>query len=235
MARGCWAVLAVALLLAPSALGASLRAGGLTQGAEGVIRRELGEKANIFATGGRTSGFAPSDGAPITNFGGSTSFTSAGVGFNGGLTTSFDNFRNPVVNQGGFGRIFRRLGEQGAAAANFGRSTFFNPLCQGGPAGRSAFCNLALLLAPGALGASLKAGGLTQGAEGVIRRELGEKANIMATGGRTDGFAPSDGAAITNFGGTTTFTSAGVGFNGGTTTSFDNFRNPVTCLHMPAG
>jgi hypothetical protein len=131
----------VALLLAPGALGASLRAGGLTQGAEAVIRRELGEKANIFATGGRTSGFAPSDGAPITNFGGSTSFTSAGVGFNGGLTTSFDNFRNPVVNQGGFGRIFRRLGEQGAAAANFGRSTFFNPLCQGGPAGRSAFCN----------------------------------------------------------------------------------------------
>jgi hypothetical protein len=135
-----------------------------------VIRRELGEKANIFATGGRTSGFAPSDGAPITNFGGSTSFTSAGVGFNGGTTTSFDNFRNPVVNEGGFGRIFRRLGEQGAAAAN---------------------------------------------------------ANIFATGGRTSGFAPSDGAPITNFGGSTSFTSAGVGFNGGTTTSFDNFRNPV--------
>jgi hypothetical protein len=160
----------VALLLAPGTLGASLKAGGLTQGAEGVIRRELGEKANIFATGGRTAGFAPSDRAPITNYGGSTSFTSAGVGFNGGTTTSFDNFRNPVVNQGGMGQIFRRLGEQAAASAD---------------------------------------------------------ANIFATGGRTAGFAPSDRAPITNYGGSTSFTSAGVGFNGGTTTSFDNFRNPV--------
>jgi hypothetical protein len=131
----------VALLLAPGALGASLKAGGLTQGAEGVIRRELGEKANIMATGGRTDGFAPSDGAAITNFGGTTTFTSAGVGFNGGTTTSFDNFRNPVVNEGGFGRILRRLGEQAAAAANLGRSTFFNPLCQGRPAGHLPFCN----------------------------------------------------------------------------------------------
>jgi hypothetical protein len=85
-------------------------------------RRRMGEQAaasanaNIFATGGRTSGFAPSDRAPITNYGGSTSFTSAGVGFSGGLTTSFDNFGNPVANEGGRGQIFRRLGEQAAAA-----------------------------------------------------------------------------------------------------------------------
>ncbi|KIY92934.1 hypothetical protein MNEG_15029 [Monoraphidium neglectum] len=94
----------------------------------------------------------------------------AGVGFNGGLTSSFDNFGNPVVNQGGRGQIFRRLGEQGAASAN---------------------------------------------------------ANIMAIDGDTTGFAPSDGARITNSGGMTTFTSAGVGFNGGLTSSFDNFGNPV--------
>jgi hypothetical protein len=33
-------------------------------------------------------------------------FTSAGVGFNGGTTTSSVNLRNPVVNEGGFGQIF---------------------------------------------------------------------------------------------------------------------------------
>ncbi|KIZ05980.1 hypothetical protein MNEG_1988 [Monoraphidium neglectum] len=139
-------------------------------------RRRMGEQAaaaadaNIMAIGGRTAGFAPSDRAPITNFGGMTTFTSAGVGFNGGLTTSFDNFGNPVTNEGGSGNIFRRLGEQAAASA---------------------------------------------------------AANIMAIGGRTAGFAPSDRAPITNFGGMTTFTNAGVGFNGGLTTSFDNFGNPV--------
>jgi hypothetical protein len=86
----------------------------------GRSSRSLGEQAaasanaNIMAIGGRTSGFAPSDRAPITNFGGATTFTSAGVGFNGGLTTSFDNFGNPVANEGGRGQIFRRLGEQAA-------------------------------------------------------------------------------------------------------------------------
>jgi hypothetical protein len=35
-------------------------------------------------------------------------FTSAGVGFNGGTTTSSSvNLRNPVVNQGSIGPIFR--------------------------------------------------------------------------------------------------------------------------------
>jgi hypothetical protein len=91
---------AVALLLAPGAI------------CSGNDHRRLGEQAaaaadaNIMANGGRTAGFAPSDRAPITNFGGSTSFTNAGVGFNGGTTTSFDNFRNPVTNQGGRGQIF---------------------------------------------------------------------------------------------------------------------------------
>ncbi|KIZ02409.1 hypothetical protein MNEG_5553 [Monoraphidium neglectum] len=61
-----------------------------------------------MAIAGRTSGFAPSDRAPITNFGGMTTFTNADVGFNGGLTTSFDNFGNPVANEGGRGQIFRR-------------------------------------------------------------------------------------------------------------------------------
>jgi hypothetical protein len=109
---------ALALLIAPGALGASLKAGGLTAS----DRRALGEQAaasanaNIMAIGGRTAGFAPSDRAPITNFGGMTTFTSAGVGFNGGTTTSFDNFGNPVANEGGRGQIFRRLGEQAAAA-----------------------------------------------------------------------------------------------------------------------
>ncbi|KIZ04843.1 hypothetical protein MNEG_3114 [Monoraphidium neglectum] len=247
MARLHWALTcALALLLAPGALGASLKAGGLTA----YDRRALGEQAaasanaNIMAFGGRTAGFAPSDRAPITNFGGMTTFTNAGVGFNGGTTTSFDNFGNPVANEGGRGQIFRHLGEQAAASADANIMAFGGRTAGFAPSDRAPIANFGGMTTFTNAGVGFNGGTTTsfdnfgnpvanEGGRGQIFRRLGEQAaasadaNIMAFGGRTAGFAPSDRAPITNFGGMTTFTNAGVGFNGGTTTSFDNFGNPV--------
>ncbi|KIY95225.1 hypothetical protein MNEG_12738 [Monoraphidium neglectum] len=81
-------------------------------------RRMLGERAaaaadaSITAFGGRTAGFAP-DRTPVTNTNGAMYFGSQGVDFMGGITTAFDNFGNPFMNQDGRGQIRgRKLGER---------------------------------------------------------------------------------------------------------------------------
>ncbi|KIY97517.1 hypothetical protein MNEG_10445 [Monoraphidium neglectum] len=216
MARGCWAILAVALLLAPGALGASLKAGGLTAS----DRRALGEQgansppaasaiANIMAIVGRTAGFALSHRAPVTNYGGVTTITNAGVGFHGGTTTSFDNFGNPVASNGGRGIISRRLGEQAAAAAA---------------------SNIT------AIGKRTAAAAANTTAIG--KRTAAAAANTTAIGGRTAGFPPSDHAAITNFGSFTNFiyntntsnpitNSDGRGDGGAYGFAYPTYRNPL--------
>jgi hypothetical protein len=161
----------LALLLAPGALGASLKAGGLTASE----RRALGEQAvnwpPVLQSGGLT---VVGGNVPTINAGGRASVGNFNSRFAGGVTVS-GGALGPFQNEGGnvlVNQFYRRrLGEQAAAAAN---------------------------------------------------------ANILAIGGRTAGFAPSDRAPITNFGGVTRFDNNGVGFNGGLTTSFDNFGNPVT-------
>jgi hypothetical protein len=235
----------VALLLAPGALGASLKAGGLTTS----DRRALGEQganlppaasaiAKIMAIVGRTAGFALSHRAPITSFGGVTTFTSAGMGFNGGLTTSFDNFGNLVVNEGGRGIASRRLGEQAAAAAAANIAAI-------GKRAATAAANITVIgkrtAAPAAnitaIGkrtvapaANITAIGKRTAAAAANTTAIGKRiaaaaANITAIGGRRAGFGPSDGTPITI--GFTNSTKLGAFAAHGPTTSFDNLDNPV--------
>jgi hypothetical protein len=76
-------------------------------------RRRMAEQAaaaadaSILAVGGRTAGFA-SDRTPVTSNNGMIYFGNQGIKFRGGTTTAFDNFGNPVVNEGGSGDIWGR-------------------------------------------------------------------------------------------------------------------------------
>ncbi|KIY97697.1 hypothetical protein MNEG_10265 [Monoraphidium neglectum] len=283
MARECRVILAVALLLAPGALGASLKAGGLTDpgsralgiqavdtGSPGILggswfspasrgpptslsstgfgssrsglgnllpgfggfdnalntRGSRGQVSNLLGSrpfGGRTPGFPPS----LASSGGSGS----GFGSSGGAVPAY-------TNTGGAGTIFRRLGEQAAAAAAASARIEAVGGRTPGSAAPDAVTNSMGALATGpyrdliinygsmaALGARAapsfhKSGrpAADQGGRGQIFRRLGEQAaasaaaNTIAMGGRTAGFAPSDRAPITNPAGSSwgSFNSKGV-------------------------